>query len=109
VSFIQNDLLSDSGLQEGADCIRVSAIDGGGLSIWAPDFRERVPWSRSTFWWSLARFEHLLQPGRIIDPFQPAGRTSSPGGLSVHLLLASLGSSLYPAFGGIFCISGSIL
>jgi hypothetical protein len=76
VSFIQNDLLSDSGLQEGADCIRVSAIDGGGLSIWASDFRERVPWSRSTFWWSLARFEHLLQPGRIIDPFQPAGRTS---------------------------------
>jgi hypothetical protein len=76
VSFIQNDPLSDSGLQEGADCIRVSSIDGGGLSIWAPDFRERVPRSRSTFWWSLAWFEHLLHPSQIIELSQLAGRTT---------------------------------
>jgi hypothetical protein len=91
VSFLQNELLSYSGLQEGTNCIRVSAIGGGGLSIWASDFREEFPWSRSTFWWSLARFGHLLQLGRNIGPLSSSRMYQQPRGVGRSLVVGTLG------------------
>jgi hypothetical protein len=45
----------------------------------------------------------------ILVPYHPAGHTSSPGGLGVHLLLAPWVFTLYSTFGGLFCNVGSIL
>jgi hypothetical protein len=97
-------------LQEGATWIRVSTVWRGKLGIWTSDFREGFYLPRSIFLWSLALFGDLLQLGRNLGLLiSSAGRAISQGGLDVTLVLLALTFIVYPAFGGLFCLIGSIL